>query len=51
VRWLPGADTGVAKVQGLTAVENHRLLRRAGQFEPQSILSVRKKIAWLLELA
>jgi mRNA-degrading endonuclease toxin of MazEF toxin-antitoxin module len=51
VRWLPGADTGVANVQGLTAVENHRLLRRAGQFEPQSILSVRKKIAWLLELA
>ena len=50
VRWLPGADDGVANVQGLTSVENHRLERRAGQFEPQVTLAVRRKIAWLLEL-
>jgi mRNA interferase MazF len=51
VRWLPGADEGVANIQGLTSVENHRLERRAGQFEPRTILAVRQKIAWLLELA
>ena len=50
VRWLPGADEGVANVQGLTSVENHRLERRAGQFEARVTLSVRDKIAWLLEL-
>jgi mRNA-degrading endonuclease toxin of MazEF toxin-antitoxin module len=50
VRWLPGAAEGVANVQGLTSVENHRLERRAGQFEPPVTLAVRKKIAWLLEL-
>jgi mRNA-degrading endonuclease toxin of MazEF toxin-antitoxin module len=50
VRWMPGADEGVANVQGLTAVENHRLERRAGRFEPEVIRSVRNKIAWLLEL-
>ncbi len=50
VRWLPGTDEGAANVQGLTSVENHRLERRAGQFEARVIKSVREKIAWLLEL-
>ena len=50
VRWLPRAEEGVANVQGLTPVENHRLERRAGQFEPRVTRSVREKIAWLLEL-
>ena len=50
VRWLPGNDAGVANVQGLTSVENHRLDRRAGRFEPTAVKSVRAKIAWLLEL-
>jgi mRNA-degrading endonuclease toxin of MazEF toxin-antitoxin module len=50
VKWLPGNDEGAANVQGLTAVENHRLERRAGRFEPPIIKSVRDKIAWLLEL-
>ena len=50
VRWLPGPDEGVANIQGLTSVENHRLERRAGQFEAQVTQAVREKIAWLLEL-
>lgn len=50
VCWLPGADEGVANVQGLTSVENHRLERRAGQFEGRVTLAVRDKIAWLLDL-
>ena len=50
VRWLPGPDEGVANVQGLTSVENHRLERRAGRFEPPVTARVRAKIAWLLEL-
>jgi len=50
VRWLPGADEGAANVQGLTSVENHRLERRAGQFEARVTMAVREKIAWLLEL-
>jgi mRNA-degrading endonuclease toxin of MazEF toxin-antitoxin module len=50
VRWMPGADEGVANVQGLSSVENHRLERRAGRFEAGVIQSVRDKIAWLLEL-
>ena len=50
VRWLPGTEAGVANVQGLTSVENHRLARRAGRFEAQVNLCVRDKIAWLLEL-
>ncbi|MGO8765411.1 MAG: hypothetical protein ACLQSR_09815, partial [Limisphaerales bacterium] len=41
---------GVANVQGLTSVENHRLERRAGQFEARVTRAVRGKIAWLLEL-
>ena len=50
VRWLPGTEAGVANVQGLTSVENHRLAHRAGRFEPTAVKSVRAKIAWLLEL-
>jgi mRNA interferase MazF len=50
VKWLPGNDEGAANVQGLTSVENHRLERRAGLFEPGITKSVRAKIAWLLEL-
>jgi mRNA interferase MazF len=50
VRWLPGADERVANVQGLASVENHRLERFAGQFDSRTILAVRHKIAWLLEL-
>ncbi len=51
VRWLPGPDEGVANVQGLSSVENHRLARRAGRFDAPVTLSVRHKIAWLLELS
>lgn len=50
VRWLPGASEGVANIQGLTVVENHRLERRSGQFEVSVIRAVRESIAWLLEL-
>ena len=50
VRWMPGSDDGVANVQGLTSIENHRLERRAGRFESRVTLAVREKIAWLLEL-
>ena len=45
VRWFPGADDGVANVQGLTFVENHRLERRAGQFEARVTLAGHEKIA------
>jgi hypothetical protein len=41
---------GVANVQGLTSIENHRLGLRAGQFETRVTKIVREKIAWLLEL-
>ena len=51
VRWMPGAGEGVANVQGLTSVENHRLERRAGRFESSVIKTVRDKIAWLLEIS
>jgi hypothetical protein len=44
------SDEGVANVQGITAVEYHRLQRRAGQFDPRVIQNVRKAIAWMLEL-
>jgi len=49
-RWMPGADEGVANVQGITSVEHHRLERRAGRFDPAVIQSVRKAISWMLEL-
>jgi len=50
VRWLPGADDGVANVQGITAIEFHRLRQRAGRFEPAVLRKVRHAIAWMLEL-
>jgi mRNA interferase MazF len=50
VRWMPGADQGVANVQGITSVEHHRLERRAGRFEPAVITRVRAAISWMLEL-
>jgi mRNA-degrading endonuclease toxin of MazEF toxin-antitoxin module len=50
VRWMPGADEGVANVQGITSVEHHRQERRAGRFDPAVIQSVRKAISWMLEL-
>ena len=50
VRWMPGADTGVANVQGLTAVEHHRLDRRVGRFEPLVVKKIRNAIGWMLEL-
>ncbi len=48
VRWLPGADEGVANIQGITAVEHHRLQRRSGQFEPPVVRQIRGAIAWML---
>ncbi len=50
VRWMPGADEGVANVQGLTSVENHRLEKRAGRFEPEVTAAIREKIGWMLEI-
>lgn len=50
VRWMPGSDDGVANVQGLACVEYHRLERKAGRFDAAVIRSVRKGIAWMLEL-
>jgi mRNA interferase MazF len=50
VRWLPGADKGVANVHGITSVERHRLERRAGCFDAPVIKEVRATIAWMLEL-
>ena len=50
VKWLPGPDEGVANVQGLTAIEHHRLERRAGRYESQVLDKVRKRIAWMLEI-
>ena len=50
VRWLPGADAGVANVQGITAVEHYRLERRSGQFESTVVEQVRRAIAWMLEI-
>lgn len=50
VRWMPGANEGVANVQGVTAIEHHRLSQRAGRFEASVTENVRKAIAWALEL-
>lgn len=50
VKWLPGSDEGVANVLGITAVEWHRLERRAGRYEAPVLASVRKRIGWMLEL-
>lgn len=50
VRWMPGSAQGVAKIQGLSAIENHRLEKRAGRFDLQLMQRVRSAIAWMLEL-
>jgi mRNA interferase MazF len=50
VRWMPGAAAGVANVQGIQAVEHHRLQRVAGRFESPVIQRIRKAVAWMLEL-
>jgi mRNA interferase MazF len=50
VRWLPGTDDGVANVLGITAIERHRLQRRAGQFDSSLVLKVRDAIGWMLEI-
>ncbi len=50
VRWMPGADKGVANVQGITSIEHRRLDRRSGRFDPSVVAQVRKAIAWMLEL-
>ena len=50
VKWMPGSEDGVANVQGITAIEHHRLARRAGKYEPRILATVRERIAWMLEL-
>ena len=50
VRWMQGAEPGVANVQGLTSVEFHRLDRRAGCFEARFVQKVRGAVAWMLEI-
>jgi mRNA interferase MazF len=50
VRWMPGADRGVANILGMLAVEHHFLIRKAGRFEASIIQNIRKAVAWMLEL-
>ena len=50
VRWLPGQTDGVANVLGITAVEFHRLGRKAGRFESAVVTEIRMKIAWMIEI-
>ncbi len=50
VKWMPGSDDGVANVLGIEAVEHHRFERRAGRYEAEVLVAVRKRIAWTLEL-
>ena len=50
VRWMPGADEGIANVQGITSIEHRRLERYAGRFESSVITKVRDAIAWMIEL-
>jgi mRNA interferase MazF len=50
VRWMPGADDGVANVLGITSIEFHRLTRRSGRFDAPVVSKVRDAIAWMLEL-
>jgi mRNA-degrading endonuclease toxin of MazEF toxin-antitoxin module len=47
---MPGADQGVANIQGITGIEYRRLDRRSGRFEPSVIAEVRNAVAWMLEL-
>jgi mRNA-degrading endonuclease toxin of MazEF toxin-antitoxin module len=50
VKFLPGNSRGVANVQGITAVEHFRLVKRAGEFYPTVLSQVRDALAYLLEL-
>ena len=50
VKFLPWGDSGVANVQGIMAVEHFRLDKRAGEFFPEVLRSVRQALAYLLEL-
>jgi mRNA interferase MazF len=50
VKWLPGSGPGVANVLGITAVEHHRLERRAGRFESAVVGVIRKRVGWMIEL-
>jgi mRNA interferase MazF len=50
VRWMPGAEDGVANAQGVTSIEYARLERKAGRYEVKIIEEVRAAIAWMLEL-
>ena len=50
VKWMPGTENGVANVLGITSIEQHRLERRAGRYEPGLVAAVRKRIAWMIEL-
>lgn len=51
VRWMPGANQGVANVLGIEAVEHHRFERRAGKYEAPVLAAVREKIKWMLGLS
>ena len=50
MKWLPGADEGVANVLGITSIEHHRLERRAGRYEAPVVAAIRKRIGWVIEL-
>jgi mRNA interferase MazF len=50
-RWLPSDHEGIANVLGIEAVEQHRFERRAGAFDSDTLSKVRRRIAWMLELA
>jgi mRNA interferase MazF len=47
VRWMPGADEGVANVQGITSIEYSRLEKRAARLDPQVLQQVRMRLAWI----
>ena len=51
VKWMPGAEQGVANVLGIESVEHHRFERRAGRYDPAVLSAVRARIAWMLELS
>jgi mRNA-degrading endonuclease toxin of MazEF toxin-antitoxin module len=50
VRWLPGSDSGVANVLGITSIEFHRLSRKAGRFDATALNAIRSAVSWMLEI-
>ena len=50
VKWMPGADEGVANVLGIESIEHHRFDRRAGRFDTSVVTAVRERIGWMLEI-